>query len=176
MRWPIPTEGSAFEPMNSRSESQHRHLPNIPHATRCRDRKTSLPSLSVLLREGSPESDPWRVQFAAMLHMANDSGLFKDRAEMENDGWRLEGSTFVKGKLRYVPLYEAKMVHHFDHRLGTYDGQTQAQSNQGILPRLTPEQHADPGLSCAAVVLGSRSRGGGRHRRQVEPWLVSRVA
>jgi len=100
--------------------------------------------LPVLLREGASEDSPWTVQFARLLDMANDSGLFKDRAEMENDGWRLEGSTFVKGKLRYVPLYEAKMVHHFDHRLGTYDGQTQAQSNQGILPRLTPEQHADP--------------------------------
>jgi SOS-response transcriptional repressor LexA len=100
--------------------------------------------LPVLVREGNPVANPWGVQFAAMLHMANDSGLFKDRAEMENDGWRLEGNTFVKGKLRYVPLYEAKMVHHFDHRLGTYDGQTQAQSNQGILPRLTLEQHADP--------------------------------
>jgi hypothetical protein len=43
-----------------------------------------------------------------------------------------------------LPLYEAKMVHHFDHRLGTYEGQTEAQANMGTLPRLTPEQQDDP--------------------------------
>ncbi|MGB8295129.1 MAG: restriction endonuclease, partial [Polyangia bacterium] len=100
--------------------------------------------LAVLVRDGTPEENPWRVQFAVMFHMANDSGLFKDRTEMDEGGWSLDGNLFVKSKARYAPLYEAKMVHHFDHRFGTYDGQTQAQSNQGTLPRLTPEQHADP--------------------------------
>lgn len=42
------------------------------------------------------------------------------------------------------PLIEAKMVHHFDHRLGTYKGQTQAQVNMGTLPRSTLEQKQDP--------------------------------
>ena len=36
------------------------------------------------------------------------------------------------------------MIHYFDHRLGTYDGQTQAQANMGTLPRLTPQQQNDP--------------------------------
>jgi hypothetical protein len=36
------------------------------------------------------------------------------------------------------------MIHHFDHRLGTYQGQTEAQANVGTLPRLTPEQQNDP--------------------------------
>jgi hypothetical protein len=100
--------------------------------------------LPVLVLDGGLGANPWGVQFAAMFHMTNDSRLFKDRAEMEKDGWNLEGNAFAKGKARYLPLYEAKMVHHFDHRLGTYDGQTQAQSNQGILPRVTPEQHVAP--------------------------------
>jgi hypothetical protein len=36
------------------------------------------------------------------------------------------------------------MVHQFDHRLGTYEGQTEAQANMGTLPQLTPEQHDNP--------------------------------
>jgi hypothetical protein len=36
------------------------------------------------------------------------------------------------------------MVHHFDHRFGTYEGQSDAQARQGKLPELTDEQHADP--------------------------------
>ena len=43
-----------------------------------------------------------------------------------------------------LPLYEAKMIHHFDHRFGTYEGQTEAQANVGTLPRLPPEQQHDP--------------------------------
>ncbi len=36
------------------------------------------------------------------------------------------------------------MVHHFDHRFGTYEGQTDSQANQGKLPEFDDAQHADP--------------------------------
>jgi hypothetical protein len=103
----------------------------------------------VLWRE-SPESNPWQISFMRMFDMANDSDLFQTRDELElrGGGWRLEGNIFVRGHgkdiERMLPLYEAKMIHHFDHRLGTYEGQTEAQANMGTLPRITAEQHADP--------------------------------
>jgi N-6 DNA Methylase len=74
-----------------------------------------------------PEENPWGLSFLRMFDMSNDASLF--RAFKEDSA---------------LPLYEAKMVHHFDHRLGTYEGQTQAQANVGTLPRLTAEQHNDP--------------------------------
>ena len=97
----------------------------------------------VLWRE-QPEQNPWRISFMAMFHMANDSGLFRTRDVLEAEGWELQGNVFTKGADRMLPLYEAKMIHHFDHRYGTYEGQTQAQANMGTLPRLTPGQKADP--------------------------------
>lgn len=103
----------------------------------------------VLIREAQvdqPEVNPWGLSFQAMLHMANDSGLFREEADLLQDGWRKEGNHFLKGSERYLPLYEAKMLRHFDHRFGTYAGQTEAQANQGKLPEFTPEQHADPCL------------------------------
>src|SRR5581483_6658215 len=51
---------------------------------------------------------------------------------------------FVRGDDECLPLVEAKMVHHFDHRFGTYHGQTDAQESQGKLPELDDEAHADP--------------------------------
>ena len=33
-----------------------------------------------------------------------------------------------------LPLYEAKMIHQFDHRFGTYEAQSKAQANKGKLP------------------------------------------
>jgi hypothetical protein len=98
----------------------------------------------VLIREG-PADNPWRVQFKqGLFNMASDSHLFRTREQLEADGWELRGNGFFRGDRVYLPLYEAKMMHQFDHRLGTYLGQTQAQANQGTLPRLTPAQHADP--------------------------------
>src|SRR5262249_44925391 len=81
----------------------------------------------------------------AMFHMANDSGIFKTREELEVVGGRLEGNHFVGVSEEYLPLVEAKMVHHFDHRFGSYQGQTQAQENQGKLPELDDVAHADAG-------------------------------
>jgi len=98
----------------------------------------------VLIKEGQVEENLWQVSFNRMFDMANDSYLFRTRKQLEMDGWMLEGYVFHKDGEKYLPLYEGKMVWHFDHRFGTYDGQTQAQANQGKLPELTEEQHADP--------------------------------
>ncbi|WP_171162539.1 Eco57I restriction-modification methylase domain-containing protein [Streptomyces sp. I05A-00742] len=96
--------------------------------------------------EGKGATNPWGLTFMTMFHMANDSHLFRGKAELEAEGWKLKGNVFTDPSdgRRYLPLYEAKMLHHFDHRLGTYEGQTQAQANVGTLPRVTPEQHDDP--------------------------------
>ncbi len=61
----------------------------------------------------------------------------------EGEGVKGEG---VKGEGvgndLYLPLYEAKMIWHYDHRYATYAGADGRSSTQ--LPALTPEQHADP--------------------------------
>ena len=96
----------------------------------------------VLWRE-DPEENPWGLSFMTMYHMANDSGLFSTRHDLETEGWTLRGNIFSRDGKRMLPLYEAKMIHFFDHRYGTYEGQTEAQANMGTLPRLTAEQHDD---------------------------------
>jgi hypothetical protein len=132
-----------------------------------------------------------------MFMMNTDSHLFRTRAELEKEGYRLVGNRFVKeasgeqrvassekasreqrvasckeasGERRvassnsplatrdsllansatrhsslantYLPLYEAKMIWHYDHRYGTYEG---ADSRSGTqLPTPDGRQHADP--------------------------------
>ena len=48
-----------------------------------------------------------------------------------------------------VPLYEAKMIHHFDHRFGDYEGQTRRRQHKDELPELTDDSHDDPGFVIA---------------------------
>jgi hypothetical protein len=98
----------------------------------------------VLWREDDADGNPWGLRFMAMLHMANDSGLFRTRAELEAAGWKREGSQFVRDTGRMLPLVEAKMAHQYDHRFGTYEGQSAGQANQGKLPELDDAAHADP--------------------------------
>lgn len=100
--------------------------------------------IPVLLKDGPPEENPWGIKFFSMFHMANDSHLFRSREQLEVDGWALEGNIFHKDDEVCFPLYEGKMIWHFDHRFGTYEGQTQAQANQGKLPELNELQHSDP--------------------------------
>lgn len=87
---------------------------------------------------------PGGVSFMAMFHMANDSHLFRTAEQLEAEGWELRGNIYERDGKRMLPLYEAKMLHHFDHRFGTYEGQTKSQANRGTLPSVTPEQHNDP--------------------------------
>lgn len=86
-------------------------------------------------RDGKPEENPWGIKFSAMFHMSNDSHLFHTREDLEAEGYTLKGNIFEKleygtkedgtpdAKLKkYLPLYEAKMIHHFNHRWATYSG------------------------------------------------------
>ena len=112
-----------------------------------RDAETSLAMYrraGVLWRENDPDGNPWGLRFLSMFHMANDSGLFRTRTELASAGWRLEGDQFEMDGKVMLPLYEGKMIHHFDHRFGTFEGQSEAQANQGKLPELDHAAHADP--------------------------------
>ncbi len=76
----------------------------------------------ILIKDGSPEENPWNIKFTAMFHMANDSGLFRTYEQLTDEGWDLKGNKFVKSGQIYLPLYEAKLIHQYDHRWATYNG------------------------------------------------------
>jgi hypothetical protein len=71
--------------------------------------------------------NPWSISFTAMFHMSNDSHLFRTWRQLEDTGARREGVNWVEPSgAVWLPLYEAKMIHQFDHRWATYeaDGET----------------------------------------------------
>ena len=92
-------------------------------------------------------NNPWGLLFLRMFDMANDAGLFHTREDLERADWQLTSNIFTRGDERKLPLYEAKMIRYFDHRFGTYEGQTEAQANVGTLPRPTPKQQDDPSFA-----------------------------
>ena len=91
----------------------------------------------ILIREGEPDENPWGIKFQLMFMMNTDSDKFHTRDQLESRGFTLEGNHLVRGEERYLPLYEAKMMHQFTHRWATYepDGKTRD---------MTPAELRDP--------------------------------
>lgn len=84
-----------------------------------------VPVLIKEARNDLPEVNPWGISFSAMFHMSGDSGLFLDLPEPGT-----------------LPLYEAKMMHQFDHRWATYYWES---DKNGYDSRdITPTEKADP--------------------------------
>ena len=99
----------------------------------------------VVVRDGDANGNPWCLQVRTRTwHMAEDSEYFRTNEELIKAGLLLVGNRFVGPTGEYAPLVEAKMVHHYDHRFGTYEGQTEAGENQGKLPEIDDHLHADP--------------------------------
>ncbi|MFJ4102255.1 Eco57I restriction-modification methylase domain-containing protein [Amycolatopsis japonica] len=76
---------------------------------------------------GQGGSNPWGASFMqGLFNMTSDSHLFHTKDDLEREGWRLVGNVFVRGTARMLPLYEAKLLHHYDHHWATYneDGAT----------------------------------------------------
>lgn len=95
--------------------------------------------LPVLVNENeAANSNPWSISFMRMFDMSNDSHLFHTREELEADGWVLDGNVFKRPSFTgnesaaMLPLFEGKLVHHYDIRWATYDtdGSTRSLSDQ----------------------------------------------
>ena len=77
--------------------------------------------------------------------MSNDSGHFSgQRSSLAGQGFERDGADWHhEDGRRYVPLYEAKMIHHFDHRFGSYAG-LNARPADGSLPEPPEAIKASP--------------------------------
>jgi len=96
----------------------------------------------VLVNEKTGENF-WNVTFKqGLFNMSSDSHLFRTYEQLENEGFRMVGNRFIKDSEVWLPLYEAKMIWHFDHRFGTYEGVTSRSSTH--LPTPDESRHADP--------------------------------
>ena len=101
----------------------------------------------VLLRkseDGRVQENPWGVHFRqGLFNMTSDSHLFHTREQLEADGWQLAQNMFRKNGTGYLPLYEAKMIHHFDHRWASY----RTEDGKDVAVDVSGENKQDPGLA-----------------------------
>ncbi|HPU07880.1 MAG TPA: hypothetical protein PLO20_15180, partial [Thermogutta sp.] len=124
--------------------------PNTRTAPICRSRrdvelvKHIYRRVPVLVNEGKGEAgNPWGFTGMLMFMMNTDSYHFRTFQQLTSEGFRLEGNIFVRGNERYLPLYEAKMIHQFDHRFGDYHD-LPPRSKSTELPEVPLDRLQDP--------------------------------
>ncbi|MCS6291162.1 MAG: N-6 DNA methylase [Nitrospira sp.] len=102
-------------------------------------------NVPVLIDEGTgANGNPWGVEFRqGLFNMTSDSHLFRTAAQLAAEGFARDSTDWRRGSDRLVPLYEAKMIHQFDHRWAGYAGNGEDSADIG------PEQKADPGFEPA---------------------------
>ncbi|MCE6967196.1 Eco57I restriction-modification methylase domain-containing protein [Cereibacter sphaeroides] len=100
----------------------------------------------VLISDQAPpdgsDPNPWGITFQTMFHMSNDSDCFEGAAELDAKGFTRSGTDWEHGDgRRFVPLYEAKMIHHYDHRWATYVGADEEEGTRDVT--LSEKQNPD---------------------------------
>ena len=74
---------------------------------------------STILYNEITGENPWNVKFGSMIHMSNDSYLFRTYAQLTEQGATLNGNVFTTADGEtYVPLYEGKMIYLYNHHYG----------------------------------------------------------
>ena len=96
---------------------------------------------------GSEDHRAWPVRYSRMLDMANDSDLFRTAAQLESEGfYPVEGNRWKRGAELYLPLYQGRMIHQFDHRANSVRINPENTHNPYLSEGVSEAQHADPGF------------------------------
>lgn len=65
--------------------------------------------------------NPWGIRFGSMFNMSTDSNLFRTYHQLVDTGGVFEGGGFIlPDGTKYTPLYEGKMIWHYNHHFATW--------------------------------------------------------
>lgn len=92
------------------------------------------------------EKNPWHMRFSqGLFNMTSASHLFRTYEEINDQGGVLFNTAqFELGREIYLPLYEAKMVHHYDHRWATYETDGTTSRDCSLAEKQNPAYHSLP--------------------------------
>ena len=96
-------------------------------------------------RAGKRAREVWPVKYTRMFDMTNDSNLFRTAKQLDEEGfYPVEGNRWKKGEELYLPLYQGRMIWHFDHRANSVRVNPESTHNPYLSEEVTQAQHADP--------------------------------
>jgi hypothetical protein len=94
-------------------------------------------SMVLVDEDKGAEGNPWGMDFRqGLFNMTSDSGLFRTAKQLKAEGFSRAGTEWTGPDIRYVPLYEAKMIHQFDHRWMGYADDGENSQELGLRERM----------------------------------------
>ena len=96
-------------------------------------------------RSQGEERKAWPVRYVRMFDMTNDSHLFRTAAQLDSAGfYPVQGNCWKRGEEMYLPLYQGRMIWHFDHRANSVRVNPESTHNPYLSEPVSEAQHADP--------------------------------
>ena len=100
----------------------------------------------VLVDRSKGEQRTWPIRYMqGLFNMTSDSGLFRTAEQLDAEGfYPVEGNRWRKGEELYLPLYQGRMISHFDHRANSVLVNPENTHNPYLSEPVSVSQHADP--------------------------------
>ena len=97
-------------------------------------------------RSQGEEKRTWPVRYMqGLFNMTSDSHLFRTAAQLEAGGfYPVQGNRWKRGDELYLPLYQGRMIWHFDHRANSVRVNPESTHNPYLSELVSQKQHADP--------------------------------
>ena len=99
-------------------------------------------------RSGDGEKKVWQVRYMqGLFNMTSDSHLFRTAAQLDAGGfYPVDGNRWKKGEELYLPLYQGRMIHQFEHRANSVRVNPESTHNPYLNEEVSDAQRADPGF------------------------------
>ncbi len=96
-------------------------------------------------RSSGKERKLWPVRFVqGLFNMTSDSGLFETEEQLEAAGaYRTAPNRYRRSADEWVPLYQGRMIHHYDHRANSVAWNPESAHNPYTSVEVPDEQKAD---------------------------------
>ncbi len=97
-------------------------------------------------RSSGEDRKAWPVRYKqGLFNMTSDSHLFRTAEELDNNGfYPVQGNRWKKGEDLYLPLYQGRMIHQFDHRANSVQVNPENTHNPYFSVEVSETEHADP--------------------------------
>ncbi len=97
-------------------------------------------------RSEGKEIRAWPIRFMqGLFNMTSDSHLFRTATDLKTEGfYRVKANRLVKSGQSYLPLYQGRMIHQFDHRANSVRFNEESTHNPYVSEEVTELQHSDP--------------------------------
>jgi hypothetical protein len=97
--------------------------------------------------DGLAASNPWTAYYLRLVHFSDHAEELSFAEDLIARGFVRRGLVFESGSTRMLPLYEPKLMDHFDHRFATFEGVSQDELRAGNARDMTGEEHCSPDVT-----------------------------